>query len=96
MTEKAATKMIDPPVDQLPIIPETAAEPDPLAKRFLNLRTLLSFVIGLGIVALVVIVGWQLHHAGGPTDHVCFRRRSAHRRPTNGCSRGRVNKETPA
>jgi uncharacterized protein (TIRG00374 family) len=30
------------------------AEPDPLAKRFLNLRTLLSFVIGLAVMGFVL------------------------------------------
>jgi len=54
VTEKAATKMVDPPVQPLPITPEPAAEPDPLAKRFLNLRTLLSFVIGLAILGFVL------------------------------------------
>jgi uncharacterized protein (TIRG00374 family) len=31
-----------------------ASEPDPLAKRFLNIRTLLSFVIGLAILGFVL------------------------------------------
>jgi uncharacterized protein (TIRG00374 family) len=33
---------------------EPSVEPDPLAKRFLNIRTLLSFVIGLAILAFVL------------------------------------------
>ena len=33
---------------------EPSAEADPLAKRFLNIRTLLSFVIGLAILAFVL------------------------------------------
>ena len=33
---------------------ERPAEPDPLAKRFLNIRTLLSFAIGLAILAFVL------------------------------------------
>jgi hypothetical protein len=41
-------------VQQVPVAPEPAAEPDPLAKRFLNLRTLLSFVIGLAILGFVL------------------------------------------
>ena len=39
----ATAEMVEPPV-----------EPDPLAKRFLNIRTLLSFVIGLAILAFVL------------------------------------------
>jgi uncharacterized membrane protein YbhN (UPF0104 family) len=31
-----------------------SSEADPLAKRFLNVRTLLSFVIGLAILAFVI------------------------------------------
>ena len=34
--------------------PAAIVEPDPLAKRFLNIRTLLSFVIGLAIMAFVL------------------------------------------
>jgi glycosyltransferase 2 family protein len=33
---------------------EPSVEPDPLAKRFLNIRTLLSFAIGLAILAFVL------------------------------------------
>lgn len=41
---KVASAVIDTP----------QAEPDPLAKRFLNVRTFLSFVIGLAILAFVL------------------------------------------
>jgi uncharacterized protein (TIRG00374 family) len=54
VTEKAATNVIDPPVQPPPVAPEAASEPDPLAKRFLNIRTLLSFVIGLAILGFVL------------------------------------------
>ena len=33
---------------------EASAEPDPLSKRFLNFRTLISFVIGLAILGFVL------------------------------------------
>jgi uncharacterized protein (TIRG00374 family) len=46
--------MVDPPVQPLPVAPAPTAEPDPLAKRFLNLRTLLSFIIGLAILGFVL------------------------------------------
>jgi uncharacterized protein (TIRG00374 family) len=35
-------------------VAEAAPEPDPLSKRFLNIRTLLSFVIGLAILGFVL------------------------------------------
>lgn len=37
-----------------PSVAEASPEPDPLSKRFLNIRTLLSFVIGLAILAFVL------------------------------------------
>ena len=59
MTEETLTKVRAPLVDapanpNLPDPDVAAIEPDPLAKRFLNLRTLLSFVIGLAILGFVL------------------------------------------
>ncbi|MGE3270866.1 MAG: lysylphosphatidylglycerol synthase transmembrane domain-containing protein [Chloroflexota bacterium] len=55
MTEETLTKERVAPVDEAPPQPDVvAAEPDPLAKRFLNLRTLISFVIGLAILGFVL------------------------------------------
>src|SRR3954464_8939411 len=37
-----------------PSVADASAEPDPLSKRFLNFRTLISFVIGLAILGFVL------------------------------------------
>ena len=54
MTKQTMSNVVDPLDDQLELISDQAAEPDPLAKRFLNIRTLLSFLIGLAILAFVL------------------------------------------
>lgn len=61
MTEETLTKvrapLADAPANTTTKDPDPDAAPlgpDPLAKRFLNYRTLLSFVIGLGILAFVL------------------------------------------
>jgi glycosyltransferase 2 family protein len=62
VTEETLTKVATPLPDgrsngsvaTIEIAEPSAAEPDPLAKRFLNVRTLLSFVIGLAILAFVL------------------------------------------
>lgn len=59
MTEETLTKvrppLADAPATTIPTDPDAAAlGPDPLAKRFLNLRTLLSFVVGLAILGFVL------------------------------------------
>ncbi len=61
MTEETLTKMAAPAPNgkangQLAPTAtiERSVEPDPLAKRFLNVRTLLSFAIGLAILAFVL------------------------------------------
>jgi pilus assembly protein TadC len=62
VTEETLTTVATPATDaktngKLPataLRERPAAEPDPLAKRFLNIRTLLSFAIGLGILAFVL------------------------------------------
>ena len=43
----AAAAVVDPPLPEV-------VEPDPLARKFLNVRTLLSFALGIGILALVM------------------------------------------
>jgi uncharacterized protein (TIRG00374 family) len=58
VTEETLTKVRvapapEPAIGSMPAV-EQAVEPDPLAKRFLNVRTLLSFVIGLAILAFVL------------------------------------------
>ena len=61
MTEETLTKVATPLTDEkangklaTADVIEPAAEPDPLAKRFLNIRTLLSFAIGLAILLFVL------------------------------------------
>jgi uncharacterized protein (TIRG00374 family) len=62
VTEETLTKVAvgpaDRPANGVVATAEPAAEPsvepDPLAKRFLNLRTLLSFLIGLAVLAFVL------------------------------------------
>jgi glycosyltransferase 2 family protein len=61
VTEETLTKVATPATDEkangkLPAtaLIERPVEPDPLAKRFLNIRTLLSFAIGLAILAFVL------------------------------------------
>src|SRR4051812_20037819 len=54
VTEESTTHVLDRPPESLPVAIEPAAEPDPLAKRFLNIRTLVSFGIGLAILAFVL------------------------------------------
>ncbi|MCC6178049.1 MAG: flippase-like domain-containing protein [Chloroflexi bacterium] len=50
MTEETLTQVREAPA---PTVVE-AVEPDPLAKKFLNLRTAISFVIGLAILGFVL------------------------------------------
>jgi uncharacterized protein (TIRG00374 family) len=54
VTEETATPVVDRPPDPLPVAVEPAAGPDPLARRFFNVRTLLSFGIGLAILVFVL------------------------------------------
>ncbi|MCC7367570.1 MAG: flippase-like domain-containing protein [Chloroflexi bacterium] len=59
MTEETLTKVrtplsAAPAHPTLPTAEVSAAEPDPLARRFLNIRTAASFVIGLAILGFVL------------------------------------------
>ena len=61
MTEETLTRVAHTATDEKAngkltstAVIEQPGEPDPLAKRFLNIRTLLSFVIGLAILAFVL------------------------------------------
>lgn len=54
MTEEMLSKAGPPPSAPATSVAEAPVEPDPLAKRFLNLRTLLSFAIGLAVLAFVM------------------------------------------
>ena len=54
MSAPVPTNRTLPPPSVVEASTETSGEPDPLSKRFLNIRTLLSFVIGLAILAFVL------------------------------------------
>jgi glycosyltransferase 2 family protein len=56
VTEETLTKTAEPRNGTLMpgALAEPTVEPDPLAKRFLNVRTLISFIIGLAIMGFVL------------------------------------------
>jgi uncharacterized protein (TIRG00374 family) len=49
-----STSVVDRPPPLLPVAVEPAVEPDPLSRRFLNVRTVLSFGVGLAILVFVL------------------------------------------
>lgn len=57
MTDSQVTERVldEPPVATIDASPpDSAVDPDPLAKKFLNIRTALSFAFGLGLMAFVL------------------------------------------